>query len=466
MTKVQKTSSRNARIGALVAVSTISLMIFLFFIGSEQKLFARKTEYGVHFTNVTGLAEGNPVKLSGVTIGVVKDITLPESPKENTVQISVMVDRKFAPRIRTDSRARLKKLGLLTGDSYVDITAGSPTLAELPAKSIIPAQKATDVDALIASGGDLVDNFVTMSYSLKNILGRIDRGEGLIGELTSQPETKQKVVDTVLLTLNRTNAVLDHVQSGKGLVGKLVYDDAYANQLTSSLNSSVGSLQSVMGNVQRSFESGTGMLPTLLNDPQGRTKVLALVDNLQLTAERIAGFSQGLQTGEGIVPRLISDKEFADETLAEFRLLVNQLNETARKLNSGEGTAGKLIADPSVYESINDILIGINESKMLRWLIRNRQSSGTSKRFGVEKKEAPSVKPPGKSSDIGKEKSPEAQAPPVTPPGDETPPGNPPVPGLQSPESGTSPVPVPPTPPNTTTVPPSGGSQPGASATP
>jgi len=26
-----------------------------------------------------------------------------------------------------------------------------------------------------------------------------------------------------------------------------------------------------------------------------------------------------------------------------------------------------------VYESINDILIGINESKLLRWLIRNRQ---------------------------------------------------------------------------------------------
>ena len=53
-------------------------------------------------------------------------------------------------------------------------------------------------------------------------------------------------------------------------------------------------------------------------------------------------------------------------------------------MNRGEGTAGKLINDPSVYESVNDILIGINESKLLRWLIRNRQQSGIQKRYDTE----------------------------------------------------------------------------------
>jgi len=384
-----KNASRNLRIGALVAGALLAAMIFLFFIGSEQKLFARKTEYEVKLSNVTGLAEGNPVKLSGVTIGVVKEIRLPESPKENIVDISLMIDRKFAARIRSDSRARLKKLGLLAGDSFVDITPGSPNFPELEAGSIIPSQRATDVDALIASGGDLVENLVTLSYSLKNILARVDKGEGLLGELTTSSTTKQRLTDALLLTLNRTNALLDHVQSGKGLVGKMVYDDAYANQVSASINGSIASLQSVMGSVQRSFESGSGILPTLLNDPEGKKQVVALVENLRLTSERMAGFSQGLAEGQGLVPRLINDKEFGDQTLQEFRLLVHELNETARKLNTGEGTAGKLIADPSVYESINDILIGINESKMLRWLIRNRQGAGIEKRYDVEKKAAP-----------------------------------------------------------------------------
>jgi hypothetical protein len=64
------------------------------------------------------------------------------------------------------------------------------------------------------------------------------------------------------------------------------------------------------------------------------------------------------------------------------------------KVNRGEGTAGKLISDPSVYESVNDILIGINESKLLRWLIRNRQQSGIQKRYDTESKPPGAVPPP------------------------------------------------------------------------
>jgi hypothetical protein len=77
---------------------------------------------------------------------------------------------------------------------------------------------------------------------------------------------------------------------------------------------------------------------------------------------------------------------------------VHQLNETVTKLNTGQGTAGKMITDPSVYESINDILIGINESKLLRWLIRNRQQSGIQQRYNQEQKTAPPVGGDGSSN--------------------------------------------------------------------
>src|SRR5438876_7255563 len=100
------------RVGALVTASAVVLMVFLFFIGSEQKIFSRKNEYKVRLDNVTGLADGNPVKISGVTVGVIKDISLPFDPKMHDVDIELMVDKKYADRIRTDSRARLKKLGL------------------------------------------------------------------------------------------------------------------------------------------------------------------------------------------------------------------------------------------------------------------------------------------------------------------------------------------------------------------
>src|ERR1043166_7362395 len=367
---------KTIRVGALFTSAAIVLMVFLFFIGSEQKIFSRKNEYKVRLDSVTGLAEGNPVKISGVTVGVIKDINLPRDPKQKDVDIQLMVDRKYAERIRSDSRARLKKLGLLAGDSYIDISPGNPKFDALEPGSLIPAARQTNVDQLISSGEDLVDNFVQISYSLKNILSRVDRGEGLLGELTTQPETKQRLTDTVMSTLNKTNAILDHVESGHGILGKLVYDDQSGEELTGSLKTTAASMQALVANMNDAFKNGQGPLPALLNDPAGKKKVYDLVDNLGKTSESLAAFSDSLKNGQGLVPRLMNDKAYADQSLAEFTGLVRQLNDAVAKINAGQGTAGKMINDPSVYESINDILIGINESKLLRWLIRNRQEKG------------------------------------------------------------------------------------------
>lgn len=409
-----KPKEKTIRVGLLVAASLLVLMIFVFFIGSEQKIFSRKNEYKVRLDNVTGLAEGNPVKISGVTVGVIKDITLPRDPKMRDVDIVLMVDRKYADRIRTDSRARLKKLGLLAGDSYIDISPGSPKFDATEPGAMIPAARQTNVDQLISSGEDLVDNFVQISYSLKNILGRVDRGEGLIGELTSTPETKQRITDTFLTTLNKTNAILGHVESGKGLVGRLVYDDAYATSLTGSIQESARSLQTLVANVEGSLKSGQGMIPALLSDPEGKKKVFELVDNLKTTSSNLAAISASYQSGQGLVPRLMNDKVYGDQALNEFTGLLHQLNDTVAKLNRGEGTAGKLVNDPSVYESVNDILIGINESKLLRWLIRNRQQSGIQKRYDTESsKPAPATPPPPTKPVTKSEAPPAPDVPPV-----------------------------------------------------
>ena len=389
-----ESKSKTMRVGLLVTGSLIVFMVFLFFIGSEQKIFARKHEYEVHLENVSGLAEGNPVRMSGVTIGTIKEIRLPQDPKLKNVQISLMIDRKYGERVRGDSRARLKKLGLLTGDSFIEITPGSLRFAVLDPGSLIPAQRQTNVDQLISSGEDLVENLVQISYSLKNILGRVDRGEGLIGELTSAPETKQRLTDTFLTTLNKTNAALTHVESGKGVVGRLIYDDRFADQLTASIGNAAASLQVVTGNIQRSFETGEGMLPALLSDPEGKKRVNELIENIRLTTANLSTFSTGLSTGQGLVPRLMNDKAYADQALSEFSLLVAQLNETVRRINAGEGTAGKLVSDPSLYESINDILIGINESRLLRWLVRSRQQAGIERRTEERQQELKTAPPP------------------------------------------------------------------------
>ncbi len=402
--------SKLIRVGAVVAVSLLTAMTFLFFIGSEQKLFSRKYSYNVSLENVSGLAEGNPVQLTGVTVGSVTDIRLPSDPKEKKVDITISIEKKFSARIRQDSRVRIKKLGLIAADSYIEVSPGSPNLPAIPPGGIILAQKGANVDQLIASGGDVVENVVELTYSLKKILARIDRGEGLIGELTSSPKGQQRLTDAFLGTLDRAEGVLKQIESGQGVAGKFIYDEPYANELSTSLSASVKSLQIITRNVQSGFESGQGAIPALLNDPEGKRRVYEVVDNLRITSENLSTFSDGLKTGEGLVPRLVNDREYAEQMLGEFRVFVKRLTEVARKLNEGEGTAGRLISDPSMYEAVNDILIGVNESKLLRWFIRNRQQSGIEKRYETEKPAPPSKSSPAKPTQE------EAAPPKVEPP--------------------------------------------------
>jgi ABC-type transporter Mla subunit MlaD len=106
-----------------------------------------------------------------------------------------------------------------------------------------------------------------------------------------------------------------------------------------------------------------------------------MVDSLKTTADGLATFSKDLKSGNGLLGQLVSNGDFSKEFMADLKKLSAHLANVAAKLDSTEGTAGKLIADPSVSEAINDILVGINQSKPLRWLIRDRQRSGIQKRY-------------------------------------------------------------------------------------
>ncbi|MBI2215349.1 MAG: MCE family protein [Acidobacteria bacterium] len=407
MTTSKSENARNVRVGLLVTAATIALLIFLFFIGSEQKLFAKKYDYEVRFPSAQGLAEGNPVHMTGVNIGVVKEIRLPRRATERFVEITVSIDRKFAERIREDSRARVKKLGLIAADSYVDIVPGSPDSPVLKRGSDIPAARQANVDELLGQGEDLVDNFVSISASLRNVLERVDRGEGLLGELTSSPESKQKVTDTFMVTLTKINTVLEDVERGRGIVGRLVADDAYAEQVLSSLGQTASSVQRIAASIEVGFETGEGTIPALMNDPEQKDKVVALIGNLEVVSKRLVTLSEGFEGKGGMLPRLIKDEPYADKTLAEFQSLVSRLNAVSKQLAEGHGAAGRLIQDPAIYESVNDILIGINESKMLRWLIRRSQAKGIERRYRAERTSAGAEEQPAPAIPI----TPEEPAP-------------------------------------------------------
>src|SRR4029077_8041037 len=131
---------------------------------------------------------------------------------------------------------------------------------------------------------------------------------------------------------------------------------------------------------------GPGLLPGLINDPAGRAEFNDTLASLHQVAKDLQGFTANLDSSDALIPRLMKDKAYGREVTEQIRQLVQQLNEVSAKLDRGDGTAAKLINDPKIYDAVNDIVVGVNQSKVLRWLIRNRQQKGIDKRYGDTKK--------------------------------------------------------------------------------
>jgi phospholipid/cholesterol/gamma-HCH transport system substrate-binding protein len=384
---MRRNDGRTLKVGALVLVAVVLLALAIFLIGEQHQLFRSKNYYQVRLANAQGLQPGNPVQINGFGVGSVKGVELPVDLNDPRLVVKVSIETRHAHHVREDSEASIRTLGLL-GDKYIEITSGTPDAAEIPDGGVIPSQEGTDLEQLISSGGDVATNLLSISASLAKILEEMERGESFIGDLLSGEKAQGRSASAALFGVldsmqQTTEGLRQDLKTGDGALPRLLRD----RELGDRLASSVQRLDSILAEV----ESGEGALPALLHDAELKANLQGTVDNLQRASERLDHITARLDEGEGLLPRLLNDEEFGRETATELKALLENLRGAVEKINSGEGTLGKLIEDPEIYRALQDIVVGVNDSKILRWLIRNRQRAGIKHRLKEEMKAAPTV---------------------------------------------------------------------------
>jgi phospholipid/cholesterol/gamma-HCH transport system substrate-binding protein len=363
---------REVKVGLLVVLAFVILGAAVFLVSERRNLFALKNRYYIQFETVLGLAPGSPAQLNGVTVGSVRKVVLPESVDEEFLTVWIDVDRRYGDRVREDSTARIKTLGLL-GDKFIEISSGSPASPLIPSGGYIPAAPPTDVEKLLATGGDAVQNTVAISYSLRNILARMEAGEGILGELLTDSEAGRTAKQGLVAIMEAVRDITQQIQSGEGTLGQLIMDDGLAVELDAAVER--------FNRVVSSLEEGDGLVADLLHNEETRDRVQNLLLNLDKTTASLSATADQLSSGEGLLPAMLNDEEMASQMLGDLQQMLQNLNLVSEKLATGEGTLGRLIEDPQIYDALNDIVVGIEESKMLRWLIRNRQKSGIKVRY-------------------------------------------------------------------------------------
>lgn len=139
---------RTIRVAVRVAVFVTVCLVFMFALVTVfgQFRFDSRATYSAVFSNVSGLKGGNFVRIAGVEVGKVKDMTL---HKDGTVTVSFEIDRNLTLTEGTKAVVRYENL---IGDRYLALEDGPGSVRKIQPGQTIPLARtapALDVDALI-----------------------------------------------------------------------------------------------------------------------------------------------------------------------------------------------------------------------------------------------------------------------------------------------------------------------------
>ena len=263
------------RAGIFIAVS-------LFFLGAMFAIFAqlrfqRETAYTATFSNVSGLEEGNFVRIAGVEVGKVKHLSL---HPDTTVSVQFSIDDSVV--LTAGSRAVIRYDDLV-GGRYLALEEGAGNTAALKAGDTIPLSNtspALDLDALIGgfrplfraldpgqvnalSGqliaafegqGETISSFFEQTAALTTELANRDQLIGqvianlntVLGSLSDQNTQFAKAVDSL------SHLVSTLAERKQDISNSVAYANAAAGSIADLLSQSRPPLQKVVGETDRS----------------------------------------------------------------------------------------------------------------------------------------------------------------------------------------------------------------------
>lgn len=357
--------ARDLSVGAFAALALTVLAVGIMAVGGESGVFSRKTHYRVTFPNAEGLRVGSPVMIAGVQVGAVTGVRLPTDPGADGIEVVLGVGREWSPRVRAGSVATLRYLQWLSGDRYVEVTAGAGGAEALLDGARLPVVQG---DELFQRGAEVADNLNEVTLALRDILAPIRRGEGILGKLVRDPDFGREAVEDLSATLKSLRGLSESLRRGEGLGGRLLFDPRFAAR-ADDLDRAIRQIASAADRLDR----GEGALGDLLKK-DGRAE--AAVASFRRTVDSLGRSAEALETGTGILGRLIHDEEYGRRLAEDLETTLRNLAEISGKINSGQGTLGALVNDRDLHDRLDEVVSGVENSRFARWLLRHYRKKG------------------------------------------------------------------------------------------
>ena len=322
------------RVGITVIAASLTLGLLLFLMTGTAGLLTKRITVRSYFDNAEGLRQGAPVRLSGVDIGNVTDIRIvPYKDKRLTpVEVTMKVSTKYIYNLRRDSVTSLDTAGVL-GETYLDIESSQAVGPEAQDGDTLPTQVHPDFNQVVRASQSTLENMDALLKRADRILAFAESGKGSLGKLIYDPTLYNRFSDTVA----DFQKIVDQVSSGQGSLGALVSrTDAYDKFL-----STLDKMNSVIDDIQQ----GKGTAGKFIKDP-------SLYNNANDTLANMKQITGDINAGKGTLGKLAKD----DELAKKLDVTISKLSELTSDLEAGKGSAGKLLKDDTLYNNLNQVL--------------------------------------------------------------------------------------------------------------
>jgi phospholipid/cholesterol/gamma-HCH transport system substrate-binding protein len=307
------------RVGVVVLATAIIAGILIVLFGDLPSLVQSTYPLRMSFSDARGVAGGTPVRKNGILIGRVASITLDERGG-----VSVVADIDSHVPIYRDEQPRIATS--LLGDAEIQLIAGR----------VVPPRQRVEKDEVLvgAVSRDPLDAFSTLEPKLVTALDSLTQASEVVTRLAgSLDRIMLGEDDSVEKMIRKTEATLD----------------AFA-QAMGNINDVMGDPQ-VRDNLKRTLAEMPAVLTDLRTSVQG---IGATIDTADRNLRNLEGLTQPLgERGAGMVASIDRTLGRLDEVLQEAVFFTKALNES-------DGTLGRLVRDPKVYDDLAQAAANVN----------------------------------------------------------------------------------------------------------
>jgi phospholipid/cholesterol/gamma-HCH transport system substrate-binding protein len=322
------------RVGVTVIFATVTLSILLFLISGTNGLFSHRISLISYFDNASGLRVGAPVRLNGVDIGNVVGIrVVPDKDKQLTpVEVIMKVSTKYGFNLRRDSVTSLDTAGVL-GETYLDIDSSQAIGQPARDGDALPTHVHPDFNEVVRSSESTLQNMDALLKRADRILAFAESGKGSLGKLIYDPTLYDRLSEIV----KEFQGVVDEVAKGQGSLGQLINSNDAYKKFVATLDK--------MNAVADDLQAGKGTAGKFLKDP-------TLYNNANDTIANLKKVTDDINAGKGTLGELSKDQELANQ----IKTTVGKLEAITTALEAGQGTAGKFLKDETLYNNANQVL--------------------------------------------------------------------------------------------------------------